>query len=892
MKKQNIIMGISFVLLFVMVIGVSYAAYKFSAAGTKENVISTGTISMSYSQNSFIDLKHTYPKTDTYAIATKEDKSSMEFSVSMETSGTKQINYALAITNIEEGATLKSDKVKIYLEKEGKVVNNFETNKGQTIESFKNKYVEGLIDSYAIYQDILTTSNKTHHYILTSWIDESYILPIKNETTTTKQTNEETYKFKVKVVGVDTPITIKEKSNVTTGVDTLIALTNNKDDSGLYTITHAKDTTLQIGATEDITEYRYRGASPKNYVTFNNEVWRILGVFPTDDGTGNIENRIKIIKDQSIGNNYWNTVQVTSTSSYNNWTGATLMKYLNATYYNSLTNDNSIDMVDDVKYYLGGYKDVITPTPITIYDFERKISGSGTYFFKTNPTNWIGKVALMTASDYGYATENCEDKLLYNSDTTKGIIGCNSTNWLYNIKANEWLLNQYANSSTANTSVYYILNNGQIHGIASSINNSFSTRPVLYLKPEVQITEGDGTSSNPYKLSFTKNEDTSNANAPVLASNMIPVYYDATAKAWKKADVKNKTMENRWYNYENHMWANAVTVKEANRQTYLNASVGTPISMDDITTMWVWIPRFNAVTPSNYNGGTKALPNAIDVTFVKPNETAIDAFTFGTKQLSGFWYAKFELSHSTLASSSNSNSLGCTNEACSNANGIIIKPSVKSLRYNNISNFFFASRSMEQPNNSFGFVSSEVDTHMSKNNEWGAVAYLAQSIYGKCANSIACTEVGINNNSTYITGIGAEAGSSYTGATADSYDTAFGMRASTTGNIYGIYDMSGGAWDYVMGSYSKTIGSSGFTSSTFPNDKYFNNYTTSSYQGHALTETNGWYNDNFGIVVSSSPWFSRGSQYSNSTSAGVFSSYPQNGTAYSNISARFTLTNE
>ena len=86
----------------------------------------------------------------------------------------------------------------------------------------------------------------------------------------------------------------------------------------------------------------------------------------------------------------------------------------------------------------------------------------------------------------------------------------------------------------------------------------------------------------------------------------------------------------------NHIWANAVTVKEANRQTYLNANVGTPISMDDITTMWVWIPRFNAVTPSNYNGGTKALPNAIDVTFVKPNETAIDAFTFGTKSLSGF----------------------------------------------------------------------------------------------------------------------------------------------------------------------------------------------------------------------------------------------------------------
>ena len=87
---------------------------------------------------------------------------------------------------------------------------------------------------------------------------------------------------------------IQNVNKVPTGADTLIKLTDNKDNSGLYTITHAKDSTLQIGATEDITEYRYRGASPKNYVTFNNEVWRIIGVFPTDDGTGKIENNTKI----------------------------------------------------------------------------------------------------------------------------------------------------------------------------------------------------------------------------------------------------------------------------------------------------------------------------------------------------------------------------------------------------------------------------------------------------------------------------------------------------------------------------------------------------------------------------------------------------------------------
>ena len=627
MKKQNIIMGISFILLIFMVIGVSYAAYKFSAAGTKENVISTGTISMSYSQNSFIDLKHTYPKTDTYAIATKEDKSSMEFSVSMETSGTKQINYALAITNIEEGTTLKSDKVKIYLEKEGKVVNNFETNKGQTIESFKNKYVEGLIDNYAIYQDILTTSKETHNYTLTAWIDESYILPIKNETTTTKQTNEETYKFKVKVVGVDTPITIKEKSTV------------------------------------------------------------------------------------------------------------------------------------------------------------------------------------------------------------------------------------------------------------SSL-------------------------------------DTSGANAPVLASNMIPVYYDETSGVWKKADKNNKDNNNRWYSYESSgeykgMWANAVTVKDTNRQTYLNATPGTTISMNDISTMWVWIPRFNAVTPNNYNGGTKAKPNAIDVTYAKQNEPAIDAFTFGNKELSGFWYGKFETGHATLASNTTKNNLGCSNETCSNANGIIIKPNVTSLQYNNLSNFFFASRSMEQTGNSFGFIKDEVDTHMSKNNEWGAVAYLTQSIYGRCTDSTTCAAVGINNNQNTITGYGAPAGSNDS-ATNGAYNTTLGKDASTTGTIYGIYDMAGGSYEFVMGIFADTNGkprsgytigsNSGFTGMlsdgttytgiAFPDSKYYNLYTGSSYTGHALTETQDWYGSFAFFADKSQPCFYRGGGYNMSLSAIIFNFIGSPGGGDKNLSSRFVIINE
>ena len=445
---------------------------------------------------------------------------------------------------------------------------------------------------------------------------------------------------------------------------------------------------------------------------------------------------------------------------------------------------------------------------------------------------------------------------------------------------------------------------------ASSYPSGCLLNSTYYLTAS-STTQGTNTGHGKAMITYMGKEldtvDKSGANAPVLASNMIPVYYDETNDVWKKADVSNIDKNNPWYSYNSTgeykgMWANAVTVKEANRQTYLNANVGTPISMDDITTMWVWIPRFNAVTPSNYNGGTKAKPNAIDVTFVKQNETAIDAFTFGTKQLSGFWYGKFEIG-GTLASS-------CTNETC-NVSNMVVKPNVSSLRSQKVSSFFYASRSMEQTGNSFGFVSSEVDTHMSKNNEWGAVAYLTQSIYGRCTSSTSCTEVGINKNSSYITGYGAPARSN-TSVTNGAYNTSLGKDASTTGTIYGIYDMSGGTLEYVMGVFADTNGkprsgynssyNSGFTGMlndgtkytgiAFPDSKYYNLYTGLSYTGHALTETKEWYGDNASFVNSSIPWFLRGGRYGNSTLTGVFYFYSNYGSSISDNSSRLVISNE
>ena len=207
---------------------------------------------------------------------------------------------------------------------------------------------------------------------------------------------------------------------------------------------------------------------------------------------------------------------------------------------------------------------------------------------------------------------------------------------------------------------------------------------------------------------------------------------------------------------------------------------------------------------------------------------------------------------------------------------------------------------MEQTGNSFGLVSSEVDTHMSKNNEWGAVAYLTHSIYGRCINSTTCTEIGINNNTSYVTGYGSPAGSDEN-VTNGAYNTTLGQNASTTGNIYGIYDMSGGANENVMGFYQEengnihtgnsTSSNSGFngylndgTEKTdgiaFPTEKkYYQLYKNTEDSGYyvdggmlgdAIKETKGWNSDRAMFVCCESPVSQRGGYYPEAVRTGSF----------------------
>ena len=159
----------------------------------------------------------------------------------------------------------------------------------------------------------------------------------------------------------------------------------------------------------------------------------------------------------------------------------------------------------------------------------------------------------------------------------------------------------------------------------------------------------------------------------------------------------------------------------------------------------------------------------------------------------------------------------------------------------------------------------------------------------------------INNCSNYVTGIGADSqndSSSSSTCISNRYETLKGQAASTTGNITGVYDMSGGAYEYVMGVLNKTVGLSGI--STWPDAKYYDNYTSDSAAsacnsgicyGHALSETSNWYSDLTGFVRQYATWLKRSGYCNTSSGAGVFYFSSNNGGGFSNYSFRVVLTN-
>ena len=255
--------------------------------------------------------------------------------------------------------------------------------------------------------------------------------------------------------------------------------------------------------------YRYEGKNPNNYVLFNGELWRIIGVF--DDNTHGLsgQNLTKIIREGSIGSYAWNK------SNTNNWTVSSLKTILNDYYYNynastgvdecyfySTTvpgncdftkiglNETSRGMIENVTWHLGGHS-TSSATADAFYTAER-----GTTVYSGRPTTTTGYIGLMYPSDYGYSVlaSSCARTTKLDSYISSS---CGGQSWLLK-NGYEWTMTRY---SSASSIVFFVSSYAQ--GSASLYNyasNGYAVRPTAYLKSNVYVISGTGSITDPYVI--------------------------------------------------------------------------------------------------------------------------------------------------------------------------------------------------------------------------------------------------------------------------------------------------------------------------------------------------------------------------------------------------------
>ena len=391
-----------------------------------------------------------------------------------------------------------------------------------------------------------------------------------------------------------------------------------------------------------------------------------------------------------------------------------------------------------------------------------------------------------------------------------------------------------------------------------------------------------------------KSGDQNNDCQVDLDANMIPVKYTGTttnAQWTSLANPEDSSNQGNWYNYNNKQWANAVTVKKDALAKYKGQTK--VVEQSDILGFWVYIPRY-AYEVMRRDGTDKPVPaQNFLISFEKTTtpkrhpaacpekskdyRTECDlnrdyikgqsanagtwathpAFTFGTKELNGIWFAKFETTGTTAQPTVLPNEAHISGEY----SGMDKK----------IGNFYSLSKTLgiNDPQNVGGgdFTTiqnnhhlSKLSSHMVNNNDWGAATYLSASKYGAGYDGARYNPE--NDNTGY------------------NYNTGDGQLTSTTNNPTGIYDMSGGGWEYVAASYTSDLNNSNtktFGSAAHPpyvntyNITNMNSCTFNTCGGQALYETNDgvdtdtgqhmWNGQNMYFKSGSYLWFARGCYY-------------------------------
>ena len=606
---------------------------------------------------------------------------------------------------------------------------------------------------------------------------------------------------------------------------------------------------------------------------------------------------------------------------YNNKVWANAVTVKENSIGDSITNNKSVSLSNasvpeklPTKFVSGGYNinSAKSYTKITV-----TINTAGTFGFKATVSSESNydKLTVTVSKNGGSATTVAN---AISGESSKTYSDTASIGDTYVITA------KYEKDSSANK--------GKDNGVLDSFTFPSNTSVSFTTSSEAGGTSGQDWTSDGYSGgtgvlvgdSITPNESTgkynlNNLNVQTISNSLVGKYVCST-RTTSSCEIAYKIVEAS----STITKVDEYKAEVISRSNYVKAVAGTTIPMNAINTMWVWIPRYtytylNTNTPEEikikFEKGTNSsgtiscsdTATGISSTSETCTDTTNNGLVAGTstythpafwwdkndnntresgEELTGIWVGKFEIGTDK-----------------------IIKPNVTSWRSANVSTLHNGIYNMRSSGNNFGFKTTD-ETHMMKNMEWGAVAYLAHSKYGRCTNGV-CEEVTINNCVSYITGIGADtvsASSSSTTCTTDAnkYNGEKGVLASTTGNIYGIYDMSGGVFEYMMGNMVNLSGamqssSSGF--STYPNQRYYDKYSygasdteyTRGKLGDATKEmaptgtTGNWYSDSANFSYSSISWFGRGGGYFDGSDAGLFYFSRSDGNAYVNNSARASL---
>ena len=244
----------------------------------------------------------------------------------------------------------------------------------------------------------------------------------------------------------------------------------------MYGFNH--DETYQTPA---LTDYRYIGNKPYNYVKFNDELWRIIGVFEIDDGSGNREKRIKIMRDQKLADDYyWDSTNL------NRWELSSLKTYLNTDYYDSLSSQAK-SMIDPAVFYIGGIN--AYPDGEMFYGYER---GNEVYN-NSYLLNWLGIVGLINPSDFIFTYALGVNEEIYNYPK---VHSDGTGSWMYGENHYTWVINP--RSVTSRGAFFY-----SAAGIELQVANiNYSVVPTVYLKSDIRFKSGIGSINKPYKLSM------------------------------------------------------------------------------------------------------------------------------------------------------------------------------------------------------------------------------------------------------------------------------------------------------------------------------------------------------------------------------------------------------